>query len=356
MSIVTVQTTEVRGETRTTRTYHRDPDCSRIALADHAEGGGPADAEWDCDYCHDGAEMATGPIPGEDIPLPRDPREGRIDGGRGGRRRNQFGDARRPSEAQERYIRSLLRQLGSDADAWIADAERRGVWTKREASRLIDGLKSQLRQVGPDPAVANERRTNQYAGKCVKCAQWVDAGAGYLVKDSAGRWAAEHKGECPEIAPVVETEPCPVGIHRYDGQVYKVQLAVHGSGNPYAKLLVQGGFVYAQGAIRNLSAETLMTLDEARQYGEIYGVCVNCGATLTDEGSIANGIGPVCGQRILEWSTGIVLTKAQMTLYLEVVDSADPIVVSGLRKRTAQALADHGLVRYDGTTVRKAVA
>jgi hypothetical protein len=303
--------------------------------------------------------MDDRPMNGEaDLPRRTFP-NGRVDGGRSGARRNQFGDARRPSEAQERYIRSLLRQLGSDADAWIADATERGVWTKREASRLIDGLKTALAQAGPDPEVANERRTNRYASKCVKCGQWVDAEAGYLAKDANGKWAAEHKGACPEPQPVVEVEPAPVGIHRYEGQVYKVQLAVHGSGMPYAKLLVVHGegdaeFVYAQGAIRNLSSATLLSLDEARKYGEIYGVCCNCGATLTDEGSIGAGIGPVCGQRILEWSTGIVLTKAQMQMYLKVVDG-EVVRPRGGQLLTARALVGHGLVTFDGVDV-KAVA
>lgn len=82
--------------------------------------------------------------------------------------------------------------------------------------------------------------------------------------------------------------------------IYKVQRAVHGSGNLYAKRLVipddgsKPRFEYAPGAIRNLLPEWKMTLDEAREFGVLYGTCVVCGRTLTDETSISRGIGPVC--------------------------------------------------------------
>jgi len=104
------------------------------------------------------------------------------------------------------------------------------------------------------------------------------------------------------------------GMHKVGVDIYKVQRAVHGSGNLYAKKLdtvcveqpdydtntggiYKGVFNYAPGAIRLLSQETLMTLAEAKEYGALYGVCCQCGATLTDENSIEAGIGPVCGKK-----------------------------------------------------------
>ncbi len=110
------------------------------------------------------------------------------------------------------------------------------------------------------------------------------------------------------------------GMYRMDGTIYKVQHAVHGSGNQYAKELIrteaveasagsfQYGpieakpagftFAYAQGAVSKLRPEHRMTLEEAKAFGALYGVCCVCGATLTDEKSIANGIGPVCEGRV----------------------------------------------------------
>jgi hypothetical protein len=101
----------------------------------------------------------------------------------------------------------------------------------------------------------------------------------------------------------VELDP---GMYKTaDGTIYKVQKAVHGSGHVYAKKLVPpaefGGnaeFIYAPGALRGLMPEQKMTLEEAKAWGALYGTCVRCGRTLTDERSIADGIGPVCAGKI----------------------------------------------------------
>lgn len=92
------------------------------------------------------------------------------------------------------------------------------------------------------------------------------------------------------------------GIYLVDGTVYKVQKAIHGSGNMYAKVLVTDApgvahFDYAPGAIRKIRPENRMNLDQAKEYGAVYGVCCNCGRTLTDESSIEAGIGPVCSRK-----------------------------------------------------------
>jgi hypothetical protein len=89
-------------------------------------------------------------------------------------------------------------------------------------------------------------------------------------------------------------------MHKVGDDVYKVQVAVHGSGHRYAKRLVVAGheaaFEYEAGAMRSLSAATLMSLDDAKAFGALYGVCCVCAAVLTDEKSIAAGVGPVCAK------------------------------------------------------------
>lgn len=87
------------------------------------------------------------------------------------------------------------------------------------------------------------------------------------------------------------------------GSIFKVQKAVHGSGNLYAKVLVvdapgEGHFEYAPGAIRLLTTDDRMSADEAAEWGRLYGMCIVCSATLTDEKSIAAGIGPICAGRV----------------------------------------------------------
>ena len=93
----------------------------------------------------------------------------------------------------------------------------------------------------------------------------------------------------------------PEGMHRLGETIYKVQRAVHGSGNLYAKKLVQYGdewtFEFEPGAIRRLSEATKLTLEEAKAFGALYGTCCVCGRTLTNEESIEAGIGPICSSK-----------------------------------------------------------
>lgn len=104
-------------------------------------------------------------------------------------------------------------------------------------------------------------------------------------------------------APAAELED---GMYRLpNGDILKVQHAVHGSGRQYAKRLVPpaefGGkaeFEYAPGAMRVLAPEHRMTVEQAREFGALYGTCVRCGRTLTAEDSIARYMGPVCATKI----------------------------------------------------------
>jgi len=110
------------------------------------------------------------------------------------------------------------------------------------------------------------------------------------------KWAAERSAKA--AAPVAR-KPVEHGMYRKDGQIIKVQIAVHGSGKVYAKVLVidapgEGHFEYAPGVVSTLTPEDRMTPGEAAEFGRLYGICIVCSATLTDEESIARGIGPVC--------------------------------------------------------------
>lgn len=93
------------------------------------------------------------------------------------------------------------------------------------------------------------------------------------------------------------------GWYKVGDQVYKVQRAVHGSGQLYAKALVVGEhgvahWEYAPGKVMTLTEDQRLTLEDAQAFGKLYGVCCVCGAALTDERSIANGIGPICGGKL----------------------------------------------------------
>lgn len=98
------------------------------------------------------------------------------------------------------------------------------------------------------------------------------------------------------------------GMYRLDGVIYKVQEARNGSGRLYAKRLntfqidvnadgepvYKSEFEYAPGIVTKLTNANRMTLDEAKEFGALYGNCCACGRDLTNELSIELGIGPVC--------------------------------------------------------------
>lgn len=94
------------------------------------------------------------------------------------------------------------------------------------------------------------------------------------------------------------------GMYVMDDIVYKVQHAVHGSGQQYAKELIPNGegekarFVYAPGVVRKLRPEHRMTVEQAKEWGALYGTCVRCGTLLTAEDSIERMMGPVCATKI----------------------------------------------------------
>lgn len=126
--------------------------------------------------------------------------------------------------------------------------------------------------------------------------------SGYRPKTGSGRVSTR-----TDAAKV--RKPAAEGIYRKAGSIYKVQIAHHGSGKPYAKRLTETAtidpksgkpkwkWVYAPGFVNELRSEHLLTLEEAKEFGKLYGVCCVCGAILTNEESIENGIGPICAQK-----------------------------------------------------------
>lgn len=102
------------------------------------------------------------------------------------------------------------------------------------------------------------------------------------------------------VAGVRADFPVQEGMYRdNNGIIYKVQASLE-TGRLYAKHLdvAERKFIYEAGAMRNLTAEMRMTIEEAKAFGVEYGFCVVCARFLTDPVSVAEGIGPVCGGRV----------------------------------------------------------
>lgn len=92
------------------------------------------------------------------------------------------------------------------------------------------------------------------------------------------------------------------GIYRNGDGVFRVKQSK--AGRFYAERFVPNAdskserFCYERGAIYGLTPEHRLTLAQAVELGAQHGVCVVCGAELTDPTSIERGIGPVCAKKI----------------------------------------------------------
>lgn len=209
------------------------------------------------------------------------------------------------SPKQIAYITSLVRQhdtskIGTFPARTLAQIEKGEEVSKGRASKLIEVLKRQPKQAAAEihvevgtatPAQMGFLRTlTSEQGEEIRTSYTKDEASDEIQRLLANR-EIRTSGKAAEE-----------GLYRKDGVVYKVQIAIHGSGRPYAKKLVEVGdewsFIKAPGMQFRLTAADRMTLDEAKEWGKLYGTCCVCGRTLTDEKSIADGIGPVCGGRV----------------------------------------------------------
>lgn len=225
------------------------------------------------------------------------------------------------SDAQIRFIRNLLEQKSRDGLKanhlrTITAIESDQVVGKAAASSLITALKDQpaaqgIIAQGPaaSPAqIALIERMAQEQDRTVP-ASLTKSQASDLITEMMANRDRDHRTGKPATAPVQPkvTE----GMYRTpEGEIYKVQVAVHGSGKLYAKRLMEldepremkkgvrtHDFEYVAGGLQKLTSEMKMTREEAQAWGRLYGTCCRCGMTLTDEQSIAAGIGPICGDK-----------------------------------------------------------
>lgn len=252
-----------------------------------------------------------------------------------------------PTDNQLRYVKDLL---GRDRLVWVAGLQN---LAKRQVSEVISLLTT--KQAESDPRF---RKVDQPA-YCREPRCWVRA---EVAARSAGArpqtsfFCAEHGAAAErqgfQLTSLKETaqsrrvdatpKPTPddgmveipglngVRVPRSDGfdaemledgfyalsdpegahlpVVYKVIVAVHGSGRKYAKRLNtdNGEWDMARGGIRLLRPEHKMTLEEALKVakvvandveGRLYGRCWICGRELTNEDSIERFMGPVCAAK-----------------------------------------------------------
>ena len=171
----------------------------------------------------------------------------------------------------------------------------------QELNKLIS-----LRHTAVDAAsIGMENKISWAEAKIAELQEQRDAAVGTVrVFRSAPAGGAAQEQAASRVRKVYTTEDA--GIYRgtQDERIYKMYKAINGD-HMLLKVLEadkftkKGSFKY-HGAANKRGNQPLerLTLEEAKKFGAVYGVCAMCGRTLTDETSIANGIGPICAGKV----------------------------------------------------------
>lgn len=174
----------------------------------------------------------------------------------------------------------------------VPDTEKPKAAPSPKQRALIEKLTDELRSLDADLAKAAE----EYTARMDAHNLWTPGRKGNI-----SRWIDRLIAKVQELKAATELED---GMYVLDGVIYKVQHAVHGSGRQYAKRLVpnspgeRASFEYAPGMVRKLRPEHRMTMEQAKEFGALYGTCCQCGRVLTNEDSIEAGIGPICASKL----------------------------------------------------------
>lgn len=148
--------------------------------------------------------------------------------------------------------------------------------------------------------INDETITAKYTPEFLDTIPWTKIGDHIDTLKAGVANARKAKAAAPVASPRTVTEAVTVGMYKVGDRIFKVIPSQ--TGRLYAKELcrcVEDGFrfEYAPGAISSIKAEHRMSMEEAQAFGRLTGTCCVCGRMLTDETSIARGIGPVCGDK-----------------------------------------------------------
>jgi hypothetical protein len=190
--------------------------------------------------------------------------------------------------------------------------------TGKGASTLIEALLKL--PVNATAQAAASFRSNNYAGKCVKCGQQVEVRTGRIEKNAGGRWDTFHlDGQCPAAGTKdkrgVINEACEgladghYAVPNWTGSndltfiligTNKGEFNPSLKGHRYVRNVVGGGgdFPVTLGWINEaIEAIKVDPKGAMRLYGQEIGQCGKCHRPLTDETSRREGIGPECRKR-----------------------------------------------------------
>ena len=186
-----------------------------------------------------------------------------------------------PTEKQLSYLDALVGDMAAlrkavegdafDADLYVSLGKTRSrEFTRVEISDVIGGMKDRLQEYRVENEAALQAVTTATTSARPKAAE-----PGYYVRDGEVFVVVENKAKTSTYAKRMTTYTDEGGANR-------------------------GKWVYAPGVGRDFAAAELvpLTVEEAAKLGRLYGICVICGATLTDPESVERGIGPVCAGKV----------------------------------------------------------
>lgn len=233
--------------------------------------------------------------------------ENRTHSGAGARQISRGNIARMASEKQIAFIRTLMN------DRQVSEVER-AAWTTmanngmemKQASSIIDRLlkrpaAAQATTSAPVGRPASDKQID-FVKKLLAQKVWPEDSVDFesLTSKTASvlieqLLQAPAKPREPRVRETVEE-----GIYLYEGEYVKVQRALHGSGYLYTKAFDPEAQRWGRkgNLLGKLKAEHKLTEEQASAFGHLYGTCVRCAAPLTDEISIARGIGPICASKM----------------------------------------------------------
>lgn len=119
--------------------------------------------------------------------------------------------------------------------------------------------------------------------------EWMNT---HIISKAAASAALKRLFAMPDVNELDE------GMYRVGDEIFKVY-RTRETNRLVTKTLTEDGFEYTgMKPLSFITVEHRMTLDEAKAYGKVTGTCCNCGRKLTNETSIAEGIGPRCAGKI----------------------------------------------------------
>ncbi len=245
------------------------------------------------------------------------------------------GVVRKVSEAQRRFMLSLLEQRDTSNLVRLPGSEDVRNMSLAGARDLIDRLLACPIRADAPVRMATERQRESVAREARRRVISDDMVsdvterffAGDAITFDEASYCLDHLFSAPFLPRESTKVDLMAGIYYVDGEVFKVQISA--AGHAYAKHLIDGSFTYEAGAVRKIKPEHMMTLDQAREYGRMYGVCCECGKLLTNEVSVTEGIGPICSGRISARFGDVPVTVEPVTVEPVTVEpvTVEPVTV-----------------------------